>query len=299
MRVAGVREQSRNGPVLVAPGPVITQYSRPWERVLFSPKRDANPIFHLMEAIWMIAGQDNIEWLQKFSSNIATYAETDGTMHGAYGHRWRTRWGDQLKEVLEILKKDPDTRQAVMQMWDYKSDLGVAKKDKPCNTHIYFDCRGGNLNMTVCCRSNDMLWGAYGANAVHFSFLQELMASSLRLGVGVYRQISNNFHLYTDLPMVKDFLESPPYEDFDKYQEGLPALPLLLEYERLEDFTDDCLHCLNDGNVMITEFMKVAVRLRDCYYLRKEGKDFQTLLNTVPFCDWKVAFVNWAERRAK
>lgn len=299
MRVAGVREASRNGPVLVAPGMFITEYSRPWERVLFSPKRDANPIFHLMEAIWMIAGEDNVSWLSQFSSNISTYAELDGTMHGAYGHRWRTRWGDQLTDVIEVLEKDPNTRQAVLEMWDYRSDLRASKKDKPCNTHIYFDCRGGALNMTVCCRSNDMLWGAYGANAVHFSFLQELMASTLKFDIGTYRQVSNNFHLYTDNEMVKDFLANPPHEPYDEYQEGICGVPLLLEYESFKDFSEDCLHCVHGSKVMITEFMKMAVKLRDCYLMRKEGKDYRALLDKIPPCDWKVAFIKWTERRRK
>lgn len=298
LRAAGLRESSRNGNVLVAPGPVVTEYKRPWERVLWSPKRDANPVFHLMEAIWMIAGQNEVDWLSQFSHNIANYAEVNGVMHGAYGYRWRHEFAqDQLKSVIKILKDDPNSRQAVMQMWSAEVDLLSKKKDKPCNTHIYFDCRGGQLNMTVCCRSNDMLWGAYGANAVHMSFLQELIALELKSNVGIYRQMSNNFHVYTDLPMVKDFLENPPHESYDRYQEGAFALPLLLEYETLKDFVDDCEHFVKDGKVMTTEFMKMAARLRDVYYLRKEKKDYAELLRTVTPCDWKGAFIDWAERR--
>jgi hypothetical protein len=54
---------------------VVTQYIRPTERVLFSPRRDANPVFHLMEALWMLAGESEVAWLSQFSSNIASYAE--------------------------------------------------------------------------------------------------------------------------------------------------------------------------------------------------------------------------------
>ena len=50
--------------------------------------------------------------------------------------------------------------------------------------------------MTVCNRSNDMLWGAYGANAVHMSMLQEYLASRLEIAVGEYTQISDSFHVY-------------------------------------------------------------------------------------------------------
>jgi hypothetical protein len=52
------------------------------------------------------------------------------------------------------------------------------------------------LDITVCCRSNDIIWGAYGANAVQFSVLQEYLAARVGVGVGRYYQVSNNFHVY-------------------------------------------------------------------------------------------------------
>lgn len=300
MRAVGEREDSRNGPVLVAPGIVITEYERPWERVLFSPKRDANPVFHLMESIWMLAGEEEVGWLSNFSSQIGQFAEPNGVIHGAYGNRWRNHWpSDQLHVIIKMLKVNPTSRQAVLQMWDPDADLEGSWRDRPCNTNIYFDCRHGVLNMTVCTRSNDMLLGAYGANVVHMSFLQELMALAIGVGVGVYRQMSNNFHLYTDSPMVKDFLENPPNEPYDKYQEDTHALPLLLMNERYNDFLDDCAHCVSGDTVMVTEFMKMAVKLRDCYLLRKNGRPWENLLGTVPACDWKTAFAAWAARREK
>jgi hypothetical protein len=54
------------------------------------------------------------------------------------------------------------------------------------------------LDITVCCRSNDIVWGAYGANACQFSVLQEYLAARLDVGVGTYVQFSNNYHCYED-----------------------------------------------------------------------------------------------------
>jgi hypothetical protein len=48
-------------------------------------------------------------------------------------------------------------------------------------------------------RSNDMIWGAYGANAVQFSFLQEYLAAAIGAWVGTYRQVSNSFHVYPEV----------------------------------------------------------------------------------------------------
>ena len=89
MRLLGpeCRQESRNGPVLVSPGPVLTEYEFPMERVLINPRRDANPVFHLMEAIWMIAGGRDVSFLLPFNEKFGQYAEPDGNVWGAYGYR--------------------------------------------------------------------------------------------------------------------------------------------------------------------------------------------------------------------
>mgnify|MGYP003147649168 FL=1 len=86
-------------------------------------------------------------------------------------------------------------------MWDPSADFQVNDHlaDVPCNTQIYFSVREGLVEMTVTNRSNDLIWGAYGANAVHMSILQEYVAARLELGVGRYHQFSNNLHAYVDI----------------------------------------------------------------------------------------------------
>jgi hypothetical protein len=100
-----------------------------------------------------------------------------------------------------------------------------ATKDLPCNTHIYFKVRDGLLNMTVCCRSNDIIWGAYGANAVHFSVLQEYVAARVGVPVGSYTQLSDSYHAYTAVLSKLDGLEP----DYDPYlllgEDGLHYTP--------------------------------------------------------------------------
>lgn len=296
---AGAQEHSRNGPALVAPGMVITEYERPRERVLFNPVRDANPVFHLMECIWMLAGDNSIGWLSQFNANIAKYAEVDGNIHGAYGYRWRTAHSfDQLFEIVDMLKEDPTTRHAVLQMWDCEVDLTREKlADRPCNTHAYFDLRNRALNMTVCCRSNDMLWGAYGANAVHFSFLQEVLAHALNVPVGIYRQMSNNFHVYTDNEQVKHFLDNPPSYDHDYYAEGTAtALPLLQPEESWKNLLFDCEDMAKGEPPKNIDFMKrVAHPLMVAYLARRRGESWD--IDDVPDCDWKLAFSAWVDRR--
>lgn len=299
LRVAGVEETSRNGPVLVAPDPVITTYTHPRQRVLFNPERDANAVFHLMESLWMLAGAQHVSWLEQFSSRISAYAEDDGNIHGAYGYRWRNHFGmDQVAGIVATLQKDPNSRQAVLQMWDPTEDLLGSWRDRPCNTAIYFDCRGGRLNMTVTCRSNDVLWGCYGANVVHMSVLQEVIAAALGVDVGVYRQFSNNWHAYLHNPQVQHFLSKPPLEEYDYYSISVDALPLVSPGETWQDFISDCENLvLHQHTGMSTAFMgHVAVPLYKAYLARQRGDKAQSVDN-VPDCDWKLAYQQWCKRR--
>jgi hypothetical protein len=59
-RTTAPRRKAVATKVLVSQTPVVTCYSAPTQRVLFSPMRDANPFFHLMEALWMLAGRDDV-----------------------------------------------------------------------------------------------------------------------------------------------------------------------------------------------------------------------------------------------
>jgi len=197
----GVKVQTRNGTALEFPTPVMTTYTHSRERVLFYPQRDANPYFHFMESLWMLAGRNDVQWISQFNGRINTYSDDGEYFHGAYGFRWREWFGeDQLLTAVYRLKKYPNDRRTVIGMWDPWEDLQQNNdgKDYPCNTQIYFWARNGKLNMTVANRSNDMIWGAYGANAVHMSFLLEYMAGMCGLKVGVYNQFSNNLHAYVE-----------------------------------------------------------------------------------------------------
>lgn len=191
---------SRNGTTFEFPDVLVTTYEHPWERVLFDPVRDANPFFHLMEGIWMLAGRDDVAWISQFNDRMKTFSDDGLTLRGAYGARWQDH--DQLAGVIELLRVDPMTRRAVLQMWQVERDLLYAKnggKDVPCNLDIVFSLRRGVLDMTIFCRSNDLIWGCYGANVVHFSMLMEFVAGTLGVKMGRYIQISVNAHVYVDL----------------------------------------------------------------------------------------------------
>jgi thymidylate synthase len=149
-------EPSRNGEVLVIPEPVIVTYENPRERVLLNKERDCNPFFHLFEALWMLAGREDVEPLMRYNSNIKDYSDDGISFNGAYGYRWRRAnesqnhpeggWqGDQLNILIDHLRENPHSRRAVLQMWNVKNDLLKIDEsaDICCNLSVMFSIDTG------------------------------------------------------------------------------------------------------------------------------------------------------------
>lgn len=206
-----IREESRNGPVLRFDTPVTTVWEPGFSCVSTDPNRDANPFLHYIESFWMLAGRNDVALVAKLAANMQNYSDDGETLHGAYGYRWRNWFGvDQISQIINELIANPTSRRCVLQMWDGHVDLGKARsggKDVPCNTAIYFDPMGDELNMTVTNRSNDLVWGAYGANVVHMSFLHSYIAHMVGKKTGTYYQMSNNLHLYVDFPITQKLID--------------------------------------------------------------------------------------------
>lgn len=203
---------SRNGPVRAFSKPVMSVWHPASSRISIDPTRNANPFFHFMEAIWMLAGRNDLAYVSLFAAVMKQFSDDGGkTQPGAYGYRWRNQIPgvDQLQHLIGHMTHSPETRRAVLSMWDAHADLDSIDSgtDVPCNTHIYFNMSKGNLDMTVCCRSNDVVWGAYGSNIVHFSLLHEVMARVLDKPLGYLYQFSNNMHFYIERPDVKRLFE--------------------------------------------------------------------------------------------
>jgi thymidylate synthase len=310
----GKEELSRNGPVLVAPTPVTTVYTHPWRRVLFSPTRDANPYFHCMESLWLLAGRRDLEFPKKFNSRFGNYSDDGVTVRGSYGYRWRNWFGyDQLKVIIAELCTNPASRRCVLAMWDASelaqhdqqyplSDamgdlLENKSNDLPCNTHIYFRVRDGVLDMTVCNRSNDLLWGLAGANAVHMSFLQEYMATMIGIPVGTYFQMSNNYHLYTDILSRKKaevIIEECKTEN-RVFKEYVPLVtnPDIFDAE-LDIFMSSPALLYNYENTFLRN---VALPMYAAWDAKRYNlEDAKSIAAQIADDAWRIACVEWLER---
>jgi thymidylate synthase len=319
IRVNGIKQESRVGDVLVVPMPVMTVYHNPLNRVLFSPTRDANPFFHVMESLWMLAGRNDLPWLTRFNQRFASYSDDGGkTQPGAYGFRWREYFGyDQLETIVIELRHNPTSRRCVLAMWDSAQEgdtfqaLG-GSADVPCNTHAYFDLIDGRLNLTVCCRSNDIIWGAHGANAVHFSFLLEYMAAKIDVPMGVFRQFSNNYHLYTNvvaaeqlMPLAREVTATDLYltgQVHPELVEDIGTRVPLFSHNSPTTWEEDLLAFMEQDKDYVYGhqfFGVVAEPMLRSWNFHKE-KNYEEALyqaECIRAKDWQTACVEWITRR--
>jgi hypothetical protein len=297
-RTCAKSEDTRNGEAMVMPAPTFLTIQFPEERLLNCPVRHANPFFHCMEFVWMMAGSNEAEWISQFNKRIGSYAD-DGVLRGAYGWRWANPIF-QIPQLIDQLRKDPSTRQAVLSMWDPVYDGPNARtSDRPCNTTIYFRVDDtDSLNMTVCNRSNDFVWGMLGANAVHMTLLQEYIALAAGYKVGMYHVFSNNCHIYTDLPNFQNvYNTSLPVDIYKGAGKCENLMPILAGSDQLL-FPTECEEFLLGAATFGSEWLQYVAYPIKMAYLSK-GQARWDWINKIIAPDWHLACYDWADRVSK
>lgn len=242
----GYSRPSRNGKVQRLPGLTSVEIIRPKQHVCLYAKRDANPFFHLIEALAMLSGRNSVSLLSFLASNMSNFSDDGVRFNAFYGERARVKWGDQLMQVINELRANPESRQAVVNLWD-PADLLRSTKDKACNLCLIFSVEDGVVNMTTFNRSNDCVWGFLtGANMVHLPFFLEYVASFLGLSMGRWFHCSANMHVY-DWNEKWGALEEDALWGKDPYiEQGLRSMPIVGNVAELATY-DSELDLLMDG----------------------------------------------------
>lgn len=284
------------------PVPIASTYRNPQERVLFDDVRDANPFFHFMESLWIIAGRSDVHWLGQWLASIAEYSDDGRYFHGAYG--FRLHHADQLARVVKRLREEPDTTRAVLQIYDRELDMHYRGKDMPCNCMIFLGKQAGRLNITVANRSNDMIWGAYGANVVQFSMLQEYLARLVDAKVGWYVQMSHNAHIYPDNEVTQRVLRETGLLLGDPYAEGLVYPYDMWQEATIDDWNRDLRTFMyNPDNPYKTAFFAQVVYPMYISHLYYRSKDYKGAIKVceaeLKASDWQLACINWLITRAR
>jgi len=313
--------KASGGETWECPEPVTTVYNYPKGRVLFSPLRNKNHFFELFEALWILAGRKDAAFLTQFNKQMGAYANADGTYDGAYGHRLKHHQGfNQLRALIALLKREPDTRRAVLQIWDATSDLNKESLDIPCNDLLFFKLRNGKLNLSVANRSNDIIWGAYGTNAVQFSMILEYVATILGVKVGTYRQVSDSYHLYPGLPIFEKLRNISIISTLNPYREPQAAevlsrgrisdvvhsTPFILpkEGETMDDFMDDIIALFSFWDSDTLAIMKPDIFNTEYFqftvfpmYMAWETKNRDWLDLMPKYSDWRLGAEVWFQNR--
>ena len=172
------------------------QIDFPSHNKITAPFRNWKEDYAKAEWEWYLTGDANIEKLGEIYGMVPKIwermADEKGCVNSNYGSQWER--GYQLDRVVAKLKNDPNTRQAVISIYDGK-EICLYKYDTPCTTAIQFSVVNNMLNMCVTMRSND-LWFGFCNDQYCFSELQKLVSERTGYETGTYFHFAHNLHVY-------------------------------------------------------------------------------------------------------
>ena len=154
---------------------------------------------------WYLSGDNNIAKLGEIYGKVPEIwkrmADKYGEVNSNYGWQWQRSavgkpFDNQLEYIIKKLKKEKDTRQAAISIYDCK-EWDLYEHDTPCTYAVQFTILNGRLDMSVVMRSND-LWYGFCNDQYCFSMLQKMVANKLKIEIGTYYHFVHNMHLYNN-----------------------------------------------------------------------------------------------------
>jgi len=173
----------------------------------------------ILELLWFLKGSTNNNWLKERGVSIWNeWAAPDGDLGPIYGYQWRS-WPapngqhiDQIAEVVETLKKNPDSRRIIVSAWNVADLPRMALA--PCHAFFQFYVADGKLSCQLYQRSADIFLGV-PFNIASYALLTHMMAEQCDLEVGDFVWTGGDCHLYSnhleqvDLQLSRDFYPLP------------------------------------------------------------------------------------------
>ena len=194
----------------------------PYYPLVSFPGRKLNYKFAAAEALWILSGRSDLEYLTQFNANMAKYSDDGITLTGAYGPRINA----QLPYVANALVEDSATRQACLTIWERSPN---PSKDIPCTVAMVFQLRDGRLDCHTFMRSSDVFLGL-PYDMFSFSMVMRLVLEVYHTTGGVPRMsvllgtlylYAASSHLYeTDMDKLR-FIRSPDLHDVDVKRHNL------------------------------------------------------------------------------
>ncbi len=251
------------------------QLKNPLDRVVTARSRHLNVAFGLAEWFSFMLGIDDIGYFQRFIADYDRFSSDGQKLDGCYGTRvnFKTGLGDQSKlhsqvaEVQRVLTADPDSRQAVISIYDRHDLLGFGGKNTPCTLDLQFLVRDGRLNLITYMRSSDAYKGV-SYDVMVFTLLQEYVARRLGLELGVYLHRAGSLHLYdADTQHVDAILSDP------RWPLVMKPMPLLS--------LNDLERAYSLFQLGLTQETERAAALLNQHWSSPEARDYLTSLASV------------------
>jgi len=185
--------------------------------VMTTKKLHLRSIIH--ELLWFLQGDTNIRYLKDNGVSIwDEWADDNGDLGPVYGKQWR-RWEtpdgrviDQVGQLVENLKKNPDSRRHVVSAWNPGDVDSMALP--PCHCLFQFYVAGGKLSCQLYQRSADIFLGV-PFNIASYALLTHMVAQVCGYGVGDFVHTLGDAHLYSNhldqarLQLTRDFRPLP------------------------------------------------------------------------------------------
>jgi thymidylate synthase len=184
---------------------ILIELTNPRARLSRTETR-GKPFSCLGEFCWYLAKTNDLRFIAYYLPEYKQSADGD-IIFGGYGPRlFSYRGHNQVANVINLLKRKPDSRQAVIQLFD-AGDIAEVRKDIPCTCTLQFMIRQGALHLFTYMRSNDVFRGL-PHDVFCFTLLQEIVARTLSAELGTYKHAVGSLHLYdTNREMAEKFLD--------------------------------------------------------------------------------------------
>lgn len=192
------------------------------------------------ELIWLLSGNTNIKYMTDHNVHIwDEWADAEGNLGPVYGHQWRnfnSEGIDQIKDVIERIKKDPQDRRLIVTAWNPAQISKMALP--PCHCFFQFDVTPDNrLNCQLYQRSCDMFLGV-PFNIASYSLLTMMVAQVCHLKLGEFVHTLGNAHIYSNhFDQVKLQLTREPFP--------LPQMKINPSVQSIDDFKFEDFELVN------------------------------------------------------
>lgn len=196
---------------------VTIEIQSPWNIPIYMENRKFNHRIGAREALQLVGQVTDPEAMLDAAGVFGKFMD-GGILHGAYGPRIH----GNLSKVVDLLKKDWSSRQAVLTIFSSDKDLGIATKDVPCTLSLQFFVRNKKLLARTNMRSNDVFLGM-PYDFTQFIALQGAVAKALDLEMGTYTHCVGSLHLYEqhslDAQLIKAHLNGS-YKEYEPLWSG-------------------------------------------------------------------------------